>query len=63
MMDAMTSFNGNFQKGAGGGDGGIRELNYGGPAGGVGGGFGGAFGSLNGGGLRSASNIISSIGW
>lgn len=67
MMDAMTSFNGGhgFQNGAGGGNGGIRELNYGGPGGNAFGG--GAFGALNqghgGAGLRSASNIISSIGW
>ena len=62
----MTSFNGGFQKGAGGGDGGLGklgEMSFGGPAGGFGGGFGGAFGALNGGGLKSAGNIINSIGW
>jgi hypothetical protein len=62
----MTNFNGGFQKGAGGGDGGLgglSEMSYGGPARGNGGGFGGNFGALNGGGLRSAGNIINSIGW
>ena len=57
----MTNFNGGFQQGAGGGDGGLGglgEMSYGGPARGNGGGFGGAFGALNGGGLRSAGNII-----
>jgi len=60
MMDAMTSFDGNFQRGAGGGNGGIRELNYGGPQQG----FSGAFGNnFHGSQMGAANNIINSIGW
>lgn len=61
MMDAMTSFNGGFQPGKGGGNGGIREMNYGGPQGGA---FRGAFGNnFNGSQMGAANNIINSIGW
>ena len=67
MMDAMTSFGGGhgFQYGAGGGNGGIREINYGGPRGGSA--FGGAFGAFGGRGgrgqLQSVGQIVSQIGF